>query len=744
MSDSGKKVLFRFKRRWQVLQFFEILLYGLGVAILVYALSLKILLAIFSGMAAALLVFVIRKPWQLTLERIGNYIDAQSNAMQYSSGLLLLPKEKLSGLATLQHFKVSQTISRTVKSIRPQVPIRLALYFFIFFIALAFLGHSIGRAETSQDAGKYSDTQKIAFRPLDSAKVRGASPKLTSQKLTIRPPSYTNLNPINQSNMQVRALKGSRIFWNIKFDMPVDSVVYKSLENNDPMKKSGDGYNYSTVLQTSGFYNFKFTDIGGASYQSELYALDVFEDEPPVVDIRDLKQFTSFTSEEQKIVNLNATLSDDYGLKDAFIVATVSSGTGESVKFREERMAFNTNLKKGSKKQDVVKQIDLDQLHMEPGDELYFYVAAIDNKSPKPNTSRSETYFAVIEDTISDEFAIESTMGADLMPAYFRSQRQLIIDTKKLIADQNKLSVAEFKRTSNSLGADQKALRLKYGQFMGDEEDSSFQGGTIHEENASEDNDLTAAYTHNHDADTEAGHEHEASDTDEGDKSPLANYIHNHDDPEESTLFTQSLKSKLRQAMQHMWDAELQLRLYEPNKSLPYQYKALKLIQEIKNSARVYVHRIGFDAPPIKEDSRLTGDIESVSPSRKEENLKKSPVFPAIRKTIERLEILVQQKKGIELTDKLLFEAAGTELASLAISKPGKYLKTLQELKWLVDMIENKSIVNNTIANDTEQLESLRNGLLKAIPPSKPTANAQRISGSEINTLFLQELNADD
>ena len=47
-------------------------------------------------------------------------------------------------------------------------------------------------------------------------------------------------------------------------------------------------------------------------------------------------------------------------------------------------------------------------------------------------------------------------------------------------------------------------------------------------------------------------------------------------------------------------------------KSLPHQYKALKIIQDIKNSARIYVHRIGFDPPPIKEESRLSGDIDEI------------------------------------------------------------------------------------------------------------------------------------
>lgn len=70
-----------------------------------------------------------------------------------------------------------------------------------------------------------------------------------------------------------------------------------------------------------------------------------------------------------------------------------------------------------------------------------------------------------------------------------------------------------------------------------------------------------------------------------------------------------------------MWDAELHLRLYEPEKSLPFQYEALKYIQEIKNSARIYVHRIGFDPPPIKEESRLTGKIKDIKSYSKNETL---------------------------------------------------------------------------------------------------------------------------
>jgi hypothetical protein len=89
-----------------------------------------------------------------------------------------------------------------------------------------------------------------------------------------------------------------------------------------------------------------------------------------------------------------------------------------------------------------------------------------------------------------------------------------------------------------------------------------------------------------------------------------------------------------------MWDAELHLRMYEPEKSLPYQYKALALIQEIKNSARIYVHRIGFDPPPIKEEVRLTGKIEDVTNYQKTATPEEPEEDQLLKQAIQRLQAI--------------------------------------------------------------------------------------------------------
>ena len=736
----GKSILMGFKKRWQLMQAFEMLLYAIGPALLFYFLSSNIILSLSVFAGIVLLGLVLIQPWKLTLEKIGNYIDKNLDAVEYSTGLLLLPENQLSSVASLQRHKVSVTLQKNIHLVRPKVSLKQAFMVLGVFGLLTFFAHQFNWASTfSAPESNPEVEQRIAFKPLDSTEIIKDPPQLEHQKLLIRYPAYTRIGTLATTNMNVRALKGSKLTWKLKFDQPIQSVLLQSSNEDHSMKKSDGEYSHQMLLNTAGFYNFNFEAFGGELYQSELYALEMFKDERPTVEIRKLKQFTSFDIEEDKTLAFETMITDDYGIVEAHIIATVSKGEGESVKFREQRLQFSNAVFKNSKNQKLSKRIDLDEMGMEPGDELYFYIAVTDNKEPKANTTRSETYFAVIRDTLSSQFATEGTMGADLMPDYFRSQRQLIIDTEKLIADKSKLAQKEFNFTSNELGFDQKALRLKYGAFMGDEAESGIQvTETVTEETEEVENDGNplSQYTHEHDGSNEhnlVDHEHEEEGEGEQEEDPLESYLHNHDNPEESTLFTQSLKSKLRQAMTEMWDAELYLRLYTPEKSLPYQYRALKLIQEIKNSARIYVHRIGFDPPPIKEDKRLTGALDEVVSFQKQEDLAVPEEFPFMKSAVERLEQLTQGSPSTEV-DKNLFSEAGNELAELAILEPGKYLKTLQQLKWMSD--------SNEFA--TGQLHEVLSGLKAAIPKPKSKPKNQSGYHSELNTLLLKELEIND
>jgi hypothetical protein len=543
--------------------------------------------------------------------------------------------------------------------------------------------------------------------------------------------------------MDVKAVEGSRISWELEFNDALETVSIENIDNSYAMELKDGKYTYSLNLTGSSFYNFKFSDKKGNTYFSDLYAIEVTKDEAPTVDIKGIEQFTQFEFTDNKTVQFNSEITDDYGLNEAYIIATVSKGTGESVKFREEQLSFDTSLKRGAKSQNLSKTINLDAMKMEPGDELYFYVHASDLKTPKPNISRSETFFIAIKDTTTNTFGVEGTLGVDRMPDYFRSQRQLIIDTEKLIKQRGQLSKEDFNFTSNELGFDQKALRIKYGEFMGEEQ--AEEAGVVTQDNLEEfeaenehhhdeegEEDLLAAFTHDHDGSNEHNLVEEKIQTES--KNPLEEFAHSHDDAEMATLFEESLRSKLLKALGEMWDSELYLRLYEPEKSLPYQYRALTLLQDIKNSARIYVHRIGFDPPPIKEDARLSGKLEEITSYRKNETLENEIEFPSIRTAIYRIEQIINSNGSITEKDQRLFENAGNELAQKAIENPGHFLQTLQELKQLS---ENKDTT-------LEMLRTIQKGLIKAIPSSEFHPSKSNRFSDQINQLLLKELEIHD
>lgn len=735
----GEGQLVQFRKKWQQFMYLECVLYAVGFGTLAYLLSWNILVALIVFAAVLTVALFMYRPWDLKMESAVAYIDAHVPEAAFSSGLLAVPDEELSSLSKLQRYKVYVQLQPILGKLDPPHKLKTAVSV-MFGLALIGIAVHFGLEKYDNDVQRPSVESQIQFTPLDTLKTSGQIPELVETSIMVDYPNYTKQPTLKTTNPNISAVEGSTVTWNLRFEGEVASVRMERMGEIFKLSRINGSFGMQQKVEASGFYSFSFKDSEGNAHTTDLYSMEAVKDSPPLVEVDGLDQYSYFEYDKAKQILLDAKMTDDFGLEDAYIVATVSKGSGESVKFREETIRFDDIFSKGSKKLDLRKQLDLDKLGMDPGDELYFYVEALDNKVPNPQISRSETYFAVIRDTVTDGFAVEGTLGVDLMPDYFRSQRQLIIDTEKLIKDRPNLSEYQFKFKSNELGFDQKSLRLKYGQFMGDETEMQAAPGAVsseegeHEHDHEEgEKDLLEEYSHKHDSENEHNlvpeHEHEEEGGEEK-EDPLHEYLHNHGDPEESTLFEKSLKAKLREALDIMWDAELYLRLYEPQNSLPYQYKALELIQEIKNSARIYVHRIGFDPPPIKEEKRLTGDLEAVDNYDKKEQFEYELSFASTRKTISRLELLSLSKTTFKETDRALFQEAGNELAKKAVEEPLKYLKVLQGLRDLDKAGERTP----------EKFREVQKGLLSVITEVEGNPGKKTSLDDEINRLYLKEL----
>src|SRR5690606_1991140 len=146
-------------------------------------------------------------------------------------------------------------------------------------------------------------------------------------------------------------------------------------------------------------------------------------------------------------------------------------------------------------------------------------------------------------------------------------------------------------------------LRLRYGQFLGEEAEGAPRPPPTHDADATQAGDHEAGTAH-HDDD---GHDHANESGARGTGAPmmgreqdvLAEYGHTHDHAEAATLLDPDTRATLKQALDQMWQSELHLRQGRPDQALPFAYKALGFIKEVQQATRIYLARVGPELPPI-------------------------------------------------------------------------------------------------------------------------------------------------
>jgi hypothetical protein len=752
--SSDKNILSNIKNRYLSLRIIETALFTLGISFLSITLTAIFTSATFFlatvGLVTGAAVVAIRIIRLQLLKfdelRVAIFLNQHYPQLEASADLLVL-KNDLSSLQQIQKESIYKKLASIEKDIRlphhlvsSAVMATLCVSLWVFVnLKLPVLDKSkvVEQSTISSKLGKI-----VPYTPVGLSKIN----------LTINSPVYTKVLTSTTNNPNVKLIEGGSLKWKINFSGdPIDPSIVLSGKGTINLKNDSGSFTFSRSFTDEAFYQITWSDSTKKNYQTDFYSIEIIKDEAPHITVENLPQFIELKLSERMTVDLKANLTDDFGLSDAHIIATVSKGSGESVKFREEILRFTNPTQISGKQQQASRLIDLVKLGLEPGDELYFYIEAFDNKVPKVNKSRTETFFIDVQDTTTYEEVADEGLGVDLMPEYFRSQRQIIIDSEKLLAERKakKVKKEDFNFRSNELGYDQKVLRLRYGQFMGEEFEQGIGTETAAqhaggEEHKDEDEDPLKKFGHEHDTENEhnlvpdkkgvatTGHEHEKKEGEQ--ENPLEAFAHSHDNTDEASFFVQSVRTKLKAALTLMWDAELHLRMYQPETSLPYQYKILKLLKEISNDSRVYVHRTGFDPPPIKEEKRLSGDLSELKNSSNKNKASTGLKYPAIRKGLVTIESLLENNNNtLTEVDKTDLQLAGNELASVALKQPGTYLKSLSLLK---------SVINNEV-EQTEMKSALievRQSFWKILPTESVSPSAKQTTKHALDDQFLQQL----
>ena len=624
------------------------------------------------------LLAALHRPWNTTADTICRYLDFSYPELEESCTLVIKPANNLNLLERLQLNKVEQALTH-IPAQPPLFMQRLKKAAGLFALALVLsvailkIGPLLKKQGNNFTFGPDKTSSKNNLPP------EKILPQIDGVSLKITPPAYTGKATRTQDKFTIEAEEGATVTWSISTNIAVKQVSLLFNEREKLLLTGTNATEWKTqrTLNKPGFYQ---VSIDGKL--SDLYQIQVVKDALPVIRIKTPKQYTHIDAGEAQRVTINTSITDDYGISNAQIFATVAKGSGESVKFKDTTFSFGASFNQHSKQYNLQRTIDLPKLNMEPGDELYFYIQAQDTHQQK---SRTDVLIVSIQDTAQLLSMDGLVAAANIKPEYFRSQRQIILDTEKLLKEKDTISVAAFKNRSNELGTDQKLLRLRYGKFLGDEEEGS------HEEDEHE----------------EIGKAENFGDS----KMIMDAYTDKHDNAEDATFLEPAVKAQLKATLNEMWKAELRLRLYKPQEALPFEYKALRLLKDLQQKSRSYVAKTNYNPPPLKPEKRLSGDLTKIGQPVNKLTLKTAADrFETMKKAAA---VLEQSKhQTITVADKRILQLAGQQLAVQASAQPGTYLKAVSALRRILATGANVQATDRAIVEKAIQ---------KSLPGSKTT-----------------------
>ena len=644
----GAKKLRAIWRRWRVGGFLYCLFVALAVAGVVMAvgfvffdwrrwIEVPVIAGCFGG---ALLLF---PGWRMRLRDVVRYLDRQLPELEDSCGLLLRRPEELGRLERLQAARVEKRLL----SARIPRPMQRRL---LWGAGMAGIGlvMNVGLAWLTMGTDRGWRFQEEPEGPVGGVR---------SVVVRITPPAYTGRVVRSQRNFSLEVEQGALVNWEVVTTGAVDTVAFifndtavrvlnREVDVAGAARGGGQRWNYSSAAMQPGFYQVK---VGGQL--SALYRFEVVKDEPPKVRIVRPRSYTMVDYGSPTRIPLQVELTDDYGIAGSSVFATVSSGKGEAVKFKEQELHWDRGFS-GGKDYSLSRVLDLPALGLKPGDELYFYCRARDNHGQE---SRSDMYIIALADTAQLMSLEGMTLPSNVKPEFFRSERQIIIETEQLLRSKDTIALQAFKDKSNDLGIDQKLLRLRYGKFLGEEAE---EGGAL------SDTTNFGAF---------------------GDATRILDvYSDKHDNAEDATFLEPAVKAELRATLSEMWKAELQFRVNKPREALPFCYKALRLLKELQQQSRVYVAKTGVRLTPLNPDKRLTGELGAiVALVQRIARVDELPEEDMMRMGLAVLEgIRVGMVPGDG--DRIVLGRVERRLEKEAAAKPGRFLSGYEGAKRLV------------------------------------------------------------
>ena len=488
----------------------------------------------------------------LSLERVAMWIEERVPSLEYT----LVTAVETGNASFLSGAKAERwrpiAIRRAGRALRPPLAVAIAAFATLLLLPGGAVARmTLPRAGDSLERG--------------SGLGRSSASRLTPLVAEVVPPRYSGEKESKLDEPRdIRAIVGSALTISGRGD--AKGVVARIGKDSAVAAQRGDRWAIALPVPAKPFA-IRLTD---RTFERIVAVEPILDASPSVV--LNAPAHDSVLRTPTGRIPLAAHATDDFGLVSAAFEYIVSSGEGETFKFKSGTVGA---LEPAGKSAALGAALSIDSLQLKPGDIVHLRAVARDaNDVSGPGIGVSET--RTIRIARADEYdsvAVDAAGPADEEKSVI-SERMLIMLAEALQKRRPSLRRDTVVSESRRIAADQKRLRRTVGDVV-----FTRLGGDPSGEEHNDDESPARAKTMEEmlaRADSATNRSTDPLDF-EGDESPVV-----------------AVNKPLLEAYNAMWSASTELEVGEPGRALPHMHRALEAIERARKAERLYLR----GAPP--------------------------------------------------------------------------------------------------------------------------------------------------
>jgi len=227
-------------------------------------------------------------------------------------------------------------------------------------------------------------------------------PNVASIAADVTYPAYTGMGTLNIASGNIKALVGSSVKLKTAFNKEIVSASLsfadgRTLGGNMADDKRSAEFSFD-VADSSSYRIILRDSYGFETEDAPTYQVIPEADAPPAVTLN--RPDRNLTAVEDAVVPLAASAADDYGVTAVILHYTITRAGAASME-RKVALAEEAQARKNA---SASSDWRLKDAGVKPGDEVSYYVEALDNLPKTPQASRSEPRTITIV-TVSQKLA---------------------------------------------------------------------------------------------------------------------------------------------------------------------------------------------------------------------------------------------------------------------------------------------------------------------------------------------------